>query len=233
MLQLNFLHQAFATLDPKWQQILSANFADSLVNIDTKLVELSTRETIFPKQSEIFNAFRLTKFDDIAVVIVGQDPYHGDNEATGLAFAVNPGINYPPSLRNILRELANQYNVPPTMPAADLLPYWAEQGVLLLNSSLTVIKDRPNSLSSIGWQLVTDGIIRHISQAKTGVVFILWGNFAYQKARLIDTTRNKVLHAAHPSPLSVYRGFWGCNHFRLANQYLVECGKKPINWIRL
>jgi len=233
MLKLDFLHQAFLAIDDKWQDLFSRpDFAIHLKSIDSKLKQLSTSSTIFPPSAQIFNAFALTKFNELSVVIVGQDPYHGDNEANGLAFAVNKGIKLPPSLKNILRELANQYNVNPNIFTEDILSSWARQGVLLLNSSLTVLKDKPNSLSKIGWQDFTDGVIRYISQNKHGLVFMLWGSFAQQKAQLIDSARHNILLAPHPSPLSVYRGFYGCNHFRLANEYLLESNKKPIDWLK-
>lgn len=225
----SYLEPSLLLLDNSWQEFLLTNCAQTLSLIDTKLSQLAMTETIYPPQELIFNALRLTPLANTKVVIIGQDPYHGENEANGLAFAVNHGIRLPPSLRNIYKEISIEYGVNMNMDGTHLIK-WAKQGVLLLNSSLTVIKDRANSLAGIGWHEVTDSLIKHISNTSFGVVFMLWGAYAKQKSKLIDESKHKILYAPHPSPLSVYRGFYGCNHFRIANEYLHSLGKAPINW---
>jgi uracil-DNA glycosylase len=225
----NYLQQSTALLDKEWQEFLLTNCHDQLLAIDAKLFEINKTEIIYPPQNLIFNALNLTSLTDTKVVIIGQDPYHGEGEANGLAFAVNSGIKLPPSLRNIYKEIALEYGVPMGVDGMHLIN-WAKQGVLLLNASLTVIKDRANSLASIGWHEVTDMIIKHISNNSFGVVFMLWGAYARQKSQLIDECKHKILSAPHPSPLSAHRGFLGCNHFRIANEYLQSLGKTPINW---
>jgi uracil-DNA glycosylase len=226
----NYLQPSLATVDQIWQDFLLNNCYDELMAIDAKLSEIAKTETIYPPQELIFNALKLTQLANTKVVIIGQDPYHGEGEANGLAFAVNSGIKIPPSLRNIYKEVALEYNAPMNVDGTHLTS-WAEQGVLLLNASLAVIKDRANSLASIGWHEVTDNIIRHISDNSFGVVFMLWGAYAQQKAKLIDECKHKILSAPHPSPLSAHRGFLGCNHFHIANEYLQSLGKPAINWV--
>ncbi len=224
-----YLQEAFGALDQNWQGLLLGNCFDELLLIDAKLAEISKTEIIYPPQELIFNALNLTPFTNTKIVIIGQDPYHGAGEANGLAFAVNSGIKIPPSLRNIYKEVALEYNVPMNVDGTHLIN-WARQGVLLLNASLTVIKDRANSLANIGWHEVTDKIIRHISDNNFGVVFMLWGAYAQKKTSLIDEGKHKILSAPHPSPLSAHRGFLGCNHFRSANEYIQSLGKDPITW---
>lgn len=226
----SYLKPAFSSLDKVWQEFLLTNCSEVLLSIDARLSELAKTETIYPPQHLIFNALKLCKLANIEVVIIGQDPYHGENEANGLAFAVNSGIKLPPSLKNIYKEVSLEYGVNIDADGTHLIK-WANQGVLLLNSCLTVIKDRANSLSNIGWHQVTDLLINHISKTNFGVVFMLWGAYAKQKSKLIDESKHNILFAPHPSPLSVYRGFYGCNHFRIANEYLYSLGKTQINWI--
>lgn len=226
----NYLEPSLKSLDEVWQEFLMTNCAKELEAIDCKLSELAKTEIIYPPQDLIFNALRLCKLWEIKVVIIGQDPYHGENEANGLAFAVNSGVKLPPSLKNIYKEVSQEYGVDMNVDGTHLVK-WARQGVLLLNACLTVIQDRANSLSNIGWHQVTDAIISHVSEASFGVVFMLWGAYAQQKAKLIDWDKHQILLAPHPSPLSVYRGFYGCNHFRIANEYLHSLGKIPINWV--
>jgi uracil-DNA glycosylase len=218
------------SLDSIWQEFLLADCYEELLAVDAKLSELSQTEVIYPPQKLIFNALKLCKLSEIKVLIIGQDPYHGEHEANGLAFAVNTGVKLPPSLKNIYKEVSLEYGVGINVDGTHLIK-WAKQGVLLLNTSLTVIKDRPNSLANIGWHQITDSLISHISKTNYGVVFMLWGAYAKQKAKLIDPSKHNLLFAPHPSPLSVYRGFYGCNHFRIANEYLNSLGKTPINWI--
>lgn len=233
ILRLNdfvYLQSSLELLDQKWQDFLFASCYEELLSIDNKLMEIAKTEIIYPPQNQIFNALNLSPLSKTHVVIIGQDPYHGDNEANGLAFAVNKGIKLPPSLRNIYKEISSEYNTPMSVDGTHLVE-WAGQGVLLLNATLTVIKDRANSLAAIGWHQITDSIIKHISNEKSGVVFMLWGAYAQKKAELIDKSKHKILLAPHPSPLSAHRGFFGCNHFLEANEYLQSLNKTPIEWV--
>jgi uracil-DNA glycosylase len=186
-------------------------------------------QVIYPPQNDVFNAFKLTTLDNLKVVILGQDPYHGPNQAHGLAFSVRHGVRIPPSLQNMYKELALEY-ADFEIPAHGCLENWAKQGVLLLNTVLTVVATQPNSHRHLGWQQFTDAVIEQISSQCHGVVFLLWGAHAQKKGRLIDKQRHHILHAPHPSPLSAHRGFLGCNHFKQANELLVKQGKAPINW---
>jgi uracil-DNA glycosylase len=185
-------------------------------------------KTIFPEESLIFNAFNQTSFEDIHVVILGQDPYHGSNQAHGLSFSVPDGIKIPPSLKNIFKELGS--DIGKEIPKSGNLIHWAMQGVLLLNASLTVEENKPMSHSKIGWNLFTDAVIKKISQEKTNVIFILWGKFAQEKEKLIDPEKHFILKAAHPSPLSAYNGFWGCKHFSKTNELLKSIKKEEIKF---
>lgn len=186
-------------------------------------------KTIYPPGSLIFNAFSLTPFEQVKVVILGQDPYHGAGQAHGLSFSVPSGIKAPPSLMNILKELYQDLGVI-APPGKGDLSGWARQGVLLLNASLTVRAAEPMSHSRIGWAVFTDMVIRKISDLKSNIVFLLWGKFAHEKQALIDETRHLVLKAAHPSPYSAHAGFFGCRHFSKTNEYLVQHGKDPVDW---
>ncbi len=190
--------------------------------------EKALKRTIYPKGSLIFNAFNNTPFDQVKIVILGQDPYHQPGQAMGLSFSVPEGCKIPPSLQNIYKELNKDIGMP--IPQSGDLTNWAKQGVLLLNSVLTVRADEPGSHSKIGWTQFTDDLIKLLSNEKTELVFMLWGNYASQKQILIDATKHKILKAAHPSPLSAYNGFFGCKHFSTANQYLIQVKKDPINW---
>ena len=235
--ELGFLKNSFNTLDSNWKNMLWNNCADDLISIDKQLQQISLTNIIYPPKELVFNALKFTKFIDVRVVILGQDPYHGENEANGLAFSVNNNVRRPPSLNNIYAELLSEYlnYVKSSLTVQDLpndlLFSWANQGVLLVNATLTVIKDKPNSLANIGWQRVTDRIIAMISQSLSNVVFVLWGNFAKSKVCLIDQSKHLILNAPHPSPLSAHRGFWGCNHFVLVNQYFMKLGKPKIKWL--
>ena len=189
--------------------------------------EKAAGKTIYPPGSQIFRAFDLTPVQEVKVVILGQDPYHGPGQAMGLSFSVPDGVPAPPSLRNIFQEIQTDLGV--SMSGRPNLEKWARQGVLLLNSVLTVQAGTPTSHSRIGWQEFTDAVISYLSSNCQGIVFLLWGRFAQEKAALIDTTRHHVLTAAHPSPLA--RGaFFGCRHFSRTNQILVAEGKTPIDW---
>ena len=189
--------------------------------------EYSTR-VIYPDMHDIFNALKATAYEDVKVVILGQDPYHEPGQAHGMCFSVKPGVPVPPSLQNMYKEIAAEYPGWP-IPQDGYLQKWAEQGVLLLNAVLTVRAGEPTSHSGIGWQTFTDAVIRTVSERRDGVVFLLWGNYARSKAPLIDSSRHLVLEAAHPSPLA--RGaFFGCRHFSRCNEFLTAHGQPPIDW---
>ena len=184
--------------------------------------------TIYPPASLIFNAFNLCPMDKIKVVIIGQDPYHEPGQAHGLCFSVNDGVKFPPSLQNIYKEIASEYNQP--MPQSGNLTRWAEQGVLLLNATLTVRAHLAASHQGKGWETFTDNVIKEVNDRCQNVVFLLWGSYAQKKEAYIDKSKHCVLKAAHPSPLSAYRGFFCFYHFILANNYLRKCGKEEIVW---
>ena len=230
MKSFNYLAKAFGSIGNEWQQILMDNCKLELISIDKQLSELAINSQIYPPAAQTFNALKHTNFNQVKVVILGQDPYHGFNEANGLSFSVNKGIAVPPSLRNIFKELNLEYETN-SKPDGEKLFSWADQGVLLLNSSLTVIKDQANSMANLGWQPITDKIIQIVSSKCENVVFILWGAFAQKKLSLIDHTRHLVLSSPHPSPLSAHKGFFGNNHFKSANQYLLSKHKTIINWL--
>lgn len=230
-MELNYLKESFSTIDEYWQKFLYKNCSDSLKKIDGTLINLSTTNIIYPPKNQILRALELAP-QNCKVVILGQDPYHGDGEANGLAFAVNSGIKTPPSLRNIFKELVTEYNTLLTNFDSNLLNSWTRQGVMLLNTTLTVIKDRANSLANIGWDKVTDGIIHEISEQSEACVFILWGNYARSKKTLINHNKHLILESVHPSPLSANRGFFGCNHFTLTNNFLQNKNITTINWLK-
>jgi uracil-DNA glycosylase len=193
------------------------------INLDEK-----KHHSIYPKGKDIFNAFHYTPFDRVKVVILGQDPYHGIGQAHGLSFSVPNGVKQPPSLKNIFKEIAADLNLP--LPATGNLSPWAKQGVLLLNTTLSVRVKQAGSHQKKGWEEFTDSVIQNISQKKEGVIFLLWGRFAQDKAELIDKNKHHILTAPHPSPFSVYRGFFGCKHFSKTNKLLAEQGLKEIDW---
>ncbi|MDR0661181.1 MAG: uracil-DNA glycosylase [Prevotellaceae bacterium] len=216
-------------IEPSWKECLQGEFdkpyfAD-VVNFVKQ--EIAEGKTVYPPGKFIFNAFDKTSFDNIKVVILGQDPYHGKGQAHGLCFSVQHGIKLPPSLVNIFKEIKNDLGI--DSPNHGCLEKWAEQGVFLLNAILTVRASEAASHSKIGWETFTDAVIRKISDDKKGVVFMLWGNFARAKKALIDTTKHYVLESAHPSPFSADR-FYGCRHFSKANELLVRQGLEPIDW---
>ena len=216
-------------IHPSWKDELSDEF-NSLYFNDLKsfLVEEKKKNLVFPPGKLIFNAFDLTPFDNVKVVLLGQDPYHNVGQAHGLCFSVPDGVEFPPSLRNIFQELHNDLNIP--VPKSGNLEKWARQGVLLLNATLTVRAHEAGSHQKKGWEQFTDAVIRTISQKHTGVVFLLWGNYAQAKTALIDTSKHFILKAVHPSPLSASRGFFGCKHFSQTNELLTQNGKTPIDW---
>ena len=186
--------------------------------------------TVYPPQKDVFNAFRLTELGDIKVVILGQDPYHGPNQAHGLAFSVLPGVPTPPSLLNMYKEL-EQDIAGFTRPQHGFLESWATQGVMLLNTVLTVEASKAHSHARLGWETFTDNVISAINQHREGVIFLLWGSHAQKKGSIIDTQRHHVLKAPHPSPLSAHRGFFGSKHFSQANALLIQSGQTPIDWM--
>ncbi|MDD3265551.1 MAG: uracil-DNA glycosylase [Burkholderiales bacterium] len=228
--KLNYLADSFNKISSDWQLFLEDNCCDQLSFVDGKLTELSKVETIYPPSEQTLRVLE-KPCNFYKVVIIGQDPYHGENEANGLAFAVNSGIKTPPSLRNIFKELVNEFNPVFANYDGTLLNKWESQGIMLINATLTVIKDQANSLSHIGWQEITDKIIKQISTNNQNCVFILWGNFARNKKTLIDKNKHLVLEGVHPSPLSASRGFFGCDHFKLTNEYLIKTSQTPINWL--
>jgi uracil-DNA glycosylase len=184
--------------------------------------------TIYPPKDQVMNAMRLTPFDKVKVVIIGQDPYHGAGQAHGLSFSVQDGVQPPPSLINIFQEVEKSMGYKPN--ESGNLERWAKQGVLLLNSTLTVEQGRPNSHADIGWQMFTDNAIKKLNEEREGIVFLLWGSFARRKAELIDGDKHLILKATHPSPLSAYNGFFGCDHFRICNTYLDLAQDGGIDW---
>ncbi|STY62784.1 uracil-DNA glycosylase [Mannheimia glucosida] len=186
-------------------------------------------KVIYPPQNEVFSAFALTEFSEVKVVILGQDPYHGPNQAHGLAFSVKPPVAPPPSLVNMYKELSEDIEGF-QIPQHGYLIDWAKQGVFMLNTSLTVEQGRAGSHSQIGWEIFTDKVIAQLNQHRDNLVFLLWGSHAQRKGQFIDRNRHCVLASPHPSPLSAYRGFFGCKHFSKANNYLISQGISPINW---
>jgi len=211
---------------PQAQALLKT---DSAKQLKTFLVHQKQQKiTIFPHSSNWFKAFDLTPFDQVKVVILGQDPYHGDGQAQGLSFSVPNGMKIPPSLRNIYQELASDLAIPPNHNGN--LEHWAKQGVLLLNSVLTVEKKTPNAHANSGWVAFTDGIITLLSEQKEHLVFLLWGAYAQRKTELINPTKHLILTATHPSPFSAHKGFFGCKHFSKTNDYLTKHNQQPINW---
>jgi uracil-DNA glycosylase len=216
------------TITSDWDNALTHERSILLQTPLQNLINATESGTYYPPRTDIFNAFKLCPYHKVRVVILGQDPYHGDNQAHGLAFSVPEGIAIPPSLRNIYKEIEADIGVP--APSSGNLVRWAEQGVLLLNSTLTVAPHKAGSHQQLGWEQFTDAVITHLSTHKTGMVFLLWGKFAIAKQPLIDTTKHLVLRAPHPSPLSAHRGFLGCRHFSQTNQYLIAHRQTPINW---
>ena len=213
-----------------WDNILKNEYNSEYFKSILEKIEIEYNEKIiFPKKENIFNAFKLVPYEDIKIVIIGQDPYHGEGEAHGLAFSVQKGIKIPPSLKNIFNELKNEYEDFEIPNNGCLMP-WVEEGVLLLNATLTVEKDKANSHKNIGWQNFTDKIIEFINQKEEPVVFLLWGNFAISKKFLITNPKHLILESVHPSPLSASRGFFGNGHFVKANEFLEKNSIKPINW---
>lgn len=218
-------------LDPSWLHHISGEFEQPYMkSLKQFLLEEKTAgRVVFPKGEEIFNAMNTTPFGNVRVVIIGQDPYHGDGQAHGLSFSVRKGVPVPPSLQNIYKELAAEYGTKP--PAHGDLTGWAEQGVLLLNATLTVRRDSAGSHQNKGWESFTDAVIRAVNNHHEHVVFLLWGSYAQKKGAFIDRDKHLVLTSPHPSPLSAHRGFLGCGHFKKANEYLESHGLPPVRWL--
>lgn len=216
-------------IEDSWKKRLAEEFEKPYFVQLTEFVRNEYRAgTCYPPGKLIFNAFNQCPFQEAKVVIIGQDPYHGPGQAHGLCFSVNDGVRFPPSLQNIFKEIQNDLGIP--VPATGNLTRWAEQGVLLLNATLTVRAHQAGSHQRQGWESFTDAAIRALAEEREHLVFILWGSYAQKKGAFIDRSRHLVLSSAHPSPLSAYQGFFGNKHFSLANAYLEEHGKTPIKW---
>lgn len=221
----------YPQIHPSWAKALQQEFEqDYFLALKQFLLEEKTQFPVYPPGPLIFNAFNQTPFEEVKVVIIGQDPYHGFGQANGMCFSVSAGVKHPPSLVNIFKEMQKDLNVP--YPKTGDLTGWAKQGVLLLNTTLTVREAQPASHRGRGWEVFTDNVIRHLSDHRDGIVFLLWGAHAREKKSLINVDKHKILEAAHPSPFSATK-FFGCRHFSKANYYLIEFGKEPINWFQL
>jgi len=215
-------------IDESWKKVLSSEFEkDYFIQLKKFLLEEKRKYIIYPPGNRIFAAYNFTPFDKVKVVILGQDPYHNPGEANGLCFSVNDGVKIPPSLQNIFKELKDDIGC--EIPKSGNLEKWAKQGVLLLNTCLTVRKNQPGSHRNIGWEKFTDATIKAISDYKENVVFMLWGKWAMEKMNLIDKNKHYILTAAHPSPLAK-TGFLGCKHFSKCNEYLIKHNIEPIDW---
>ena len=213
-----------------WKALLSDEKSSNYFKKILEFVESerSAGKIIYPKNSEIFRALSLTPLEDVKVVVLGQDPYHGPNQAHGLCFSVNPNMRFPPSLQNIFKELQSDLNIP--KPSHGCLEKWAKQGVLLLNDVLSVQAGRAHSHAGIGWQRFTDKVVSLVNAYTSGTVFLLWGSHAQKKGAIIDPNKHYILAAPHPSPFSANRGFFGCKHFSETNRILKKQGKDPIDW---
>lgn len=225
------MNNTILKLDESWKKYLDNDLnSEYFKNILNFLKEENKKFNVYPKQEQMFSAFCLTPFNKVKVVIIGQDPYHGKGQANGLCFSVNDGIKKPPSLVNIFKEIKN--DIGGEIPESGNLEHWAKQGVLLLNSSLSVRAEKASSHQNIGWHLFTDSAIKSLSDHRTGIVFILWGKFAQLKEKLINTEKHHLLKSVHPSPLSAYKGFFGCNHFSKTNKILMNSNLKKIEWVK-
>lgn len=216
-------------IEPSWKQQLQSEFEkDYFVRLTEFVRQEYSSKTVFPPAKLIFNAFEHTPFEKVKVVILGQDPYHNIGQAHGLSFSVNDGIQQPPSLVNIFKEIKDDLQIP--VPVSGNLTRWADQGVLLLNASLTVVAHQANSHQGKGWEEFTDAAIKKLADEREHLVFLLWGSYAQKKSIFIHPQKHLILKAPHPSPLSVYRGFFGCKHFSKTNEYLEANGMEPIRW---
>lgn len=211
-----------------WDELLKDDFeSESYKNLRAFLADEYRRRRIYPDMHDIFNALKYTPYEDVKAVILGQDPYHGAGQAHGMCFSVKPGVPAPPSLVNIFKEIEDDLGIKNTSP---YLVKWAEQGILLLNTVLTVREGQPNSHKDKGWEVLIDSIIRKLNARKEPIVFILWGGNARSKKSLINAPQHLILECPHPSPLSAYNGFFGCRHFSKCNAFLTKNGVKPIEW---
>ena len=218
-----------ANIEQSWKEALSIEFGKNYFKYLSEKVKSAYRNTTcYPKENEIFRALNLCPFHEVKVVIIGQDPYINSGQAHGLCFSVPEGITFPPSLRNIMKEIQVNHK---GNPSSDL-SFWAEQGVLLLNSILSVEAGQSASHKSFGWEIFTDAVIHKLAERKSGLVYMLWGGFAQKKAKMVSSQDNLLLQAPHPSPLSAHRGFFGCGHFAKCNDYLCENKKEPIRWLK-
>ena len=217
-------------IDASWKEVLQKEFEKDYFTRLTSFVreEYAGTTPIYPPARLIFNAFDHCPFNDVKVVILGQDPYHGVGQANGLCFSVNKGVAFPPSLMNIFKEIQSDLGTP--IPQDGDLTRWSDQGVLLLNATLTVRASQAGSHQKRGWEEFTDAAIRELAERRENIVFILWGSYAQKKGAFIDRNRHLVLTSPHPSPLSAYQGFFGCRHFSTANEFLKTCGQSPIDW---
>jgi uracil-DNA glycosylase len=217
------------SIEQSWKEVLAKEFQSDYFKLLKKfLLEERKKYIIYPPAPRIFASFNYTPFDKVKVVLLGQDPYHGQGQANGLCFSVSAGVPQPPSLQNIFKELNSDLGIP--IPTTGNLEPWAKQGVLLLNATLTVRANQPGSHQKHGWEEFTDAAIRALSEKKKGLVFLLWGKFAQAKELLIDASRHHILKAPHPSPFSVHSGFFGCKHFSKTNALLKKEGLKEIDW---
>ncbi len=218
-------------IEASWKAALSEQFAQPyFAELKQFIVqEITEKQVIYPPPGQIFHAFDTCPFDQVKVVILGQDPYHGTGQAHGLCFSVNKGVRIPPSLQNIYKELHTDLGL--AIPTHGNLEKWTKQGVLLLNAVLTVRAGNAASHAGKGWERFTDAVIKELSDKREGIVFLLWGRYAQQKGAIIDCSKHLVLEAAHPSPFSAHNGFLGCRHFSKANDYLTQHGKSPIDWM--
>jgi len=215
--------------DPGWLEVLKDEFqAPYFKELEKKIEKASKEGTVYPPINDVFSAFNLTPFEKVEVVIIGQDPYHGAGQAHGLCFSVQKGVKLPPSLKNIYKEIETDLGL--KTPAHGFLESWAKEGVLLLNAHLTVEEGSPMAHKDIGWDRFTDKVIEVLNLKKENLVFMLWGSPAQNKAKNVDSNKHLLLKTVHPSPLSSYRGFFGCKHFSKCNDYLIEHQKKPIDW---
>ncbi len=217
-------------LDPSWKALLSSEFEQAYMQQlgDFLRAEKAAGKVIFPPGPQMFNALNSTPFYKVKVVVLGQDPYHGPGQAHGLSFSVPPGVRIPPSLLNIYKEIERDLGL--AIPNHGCLQSWAEQGVLLLNATLSVQQANAGSHQNKGWEQFTDRIVQQLSEQREGLVFLLWGSYAQKKGRVVDAQKHCVLKSVHPSPLSAHRGFLGCGHFSATNNYLLQRGQPPIDW---
>ncbi len=224
------MQKSIKALSSHWQPYFESEWSRGYIKELKQFLNEQKKQKalIYPSESEYFTAFNLTPFNKVKVVILGQDPYHGEGQAHGLSFSVKPGVKIPPSLLNIYKELRSDLGI--EIPDSGFLAGWAKQGVLLLNATLTVEAGKAGSHQNKGWETFTDFVINTLNEKKSGLVFMLWGSYAQKKGKVINTDKHLVLKAPHPSPLSSYRGFFGCKHFSKANEYLLEQGKAAINW---